>query len=365
MPPKYALLYFIKDRVFDIVRVSQIQKFNPKDEHDFVKDKVHMVEWSGTAAGSKSADLGCKKYPAVIIKLSESENQLQKVLDSDTGKRIRIPNVTNTTTEPEEQSEDEVVERQKRLWDEAKKKKKAKASSGTKRLKDILAVNARNPLCNNVGDSSDEENIGSQRRSQSGLTRKRTMYLTDSDQECSQCKRLFSENKQIKEQNQKLRLLNIRLQANLLDKLEGLTGLQVSTKEQRKAQHSCPAPVSMPSPPAGRNVGDNTSLLDPEEVRVLDRKRKPSLFTKNLCVRLIGSEKLRNSSLDGRIPSRGGRAPRDALDPHIVETIKDLVTKRYGEAEKRKSTDISLRKLQISVSLKQLMLMVIQMRCRA
>ncbi|XP_038063317.1 uncharacterized protein LOC119734010 isoform X2 [Patiria miniata] len=316
MPPKYALLYFIKDRVFDIVRVSQIQKFNPKDEHDFVKDKVHMVEWSGTAAGSKSADLGCKKYPAVIIKLSESENQLQKVLDSDTGKRIRIPNVTNTTTEPEEQSEDEVVERQKRLWDEAK-------------------------------------------------TRKRTMYLTDSDQECSQCKRLFSENKQIKEQNQKLRLLNIRLQANLLDKLEGLTGLQVSTKEQRKAQHSCPAPVSMPSPPAGRNVGDNTSLLDPEEVRVLDRKRKPSLFTKNLCVRLIGSEKLRNSSLDGRIPSRGGRAPRDALDPHIVETIKDLVTKRYGEAEKRKSTDISLRKLQISVSLKQLMLMVIQMRCRA
>lgn len=60
------------------------------------------------------------------------------------------------------------------------------------------------------------------------------------------------------------------------------------------------------------------------ELNILDRKKKPSLFTKNLLVKFVGSNKLRQSSLDGKTPNRGTNKPRQALDTGAVNAIKGV-----------------------------------------
>lgn len=71
--PEFALVYFTKDRVFDIIHVSHIRSFHPKTVSDFKKDKLYKVGWTDDARSrlnKKTAGASPTSFPAVVVQLS-------------------------------------------------------------------------------------------------------------------------------------------------------------------------------------------------------------------------------------------------------------------------------------------------------
>ncbi|XP_033110997.1 uncharacterized protein LOC117112052 [Anneissia japonica] len=193
----------------------------------------------------------------------KSEDVLQDILTSDA--RLRIPNVT--ISEPLTETEDEstsIEVAQKQLVANEKKQKSEKQVAASKHMTSILNMHKSNPIFEvNLDSSSDEEYTVAHEPKKC----KRTA--------CADCDQLRLKIAKLESKVKVLTELNVNLQASYFKCSKEKENIKLEKIE-----------VPEPASPPASMVPDEDSLTT-QELNMLDKKKKPSLFTKNLSVRYL------------------------------------------------------------------------------
>ncbi|XP_063964882.1 BEN domain-containing protein 5-like [Lytechinus pictus] len=187
-----------------------------------------------------------------------------------------------------------------------------------------------------------------------------TTPVIPSNSSCANCKiqssklkKLTEKNESLEEEVARLSELNRRLQVEVLDKFNTVTGISTATTGRTSQTGQTPG-ISAADDPARKDsevkymaqdgqvsLGEGIKIPK-EKFDTIASETRNSLVVKNMAVAIWGTETLRNRSVTGKASNRfKERQPLPALEPAKVKALKDFFEYHLGKqplqpAEKHK-----------------------------
>lgn len=270
----FALVKYIEDGKLYVANVSDIKKF----DEDFIITKKYKVKFSDG-----------HYYKAYIVSLGETPEEAKKNAE---GKRFRQP-----TTRYEDESETSTCDEQDVTQQKAKKMNLQKAA----------VTNFQNITSRMLDSNAIEKN-------------KLKLEVSNLKEEIAA----------LKKENAVLRNLNIDLQQVVIEKFKNLVTTESSihrVEETNSNDQALPGARQNGNVHLGRGIWMQSQIFD-----CIYRKKKDTIFLKELATAVFGEEVLKNSSVCGSASNRNkNEVAKPALDPTKLLAMQDLLKHRLNE----------------------------------